>query len=77
MAPTLYLFFTLWLWIKFRQRSTLVPSLYEPGKFQCLTNCAISLHKTFIADPEVKADKDIMVIISNHTGSEEMNKKKS
>ena len=46
----------------------LIPRLCEPGKLQCMTNCAISLHKTFIADPGVKVDRNIMIIISNHTG---------
>lgn len=43
-------------------------SLCEAGEFQRMTDCAISVHKTFIADPGVQTNKDIMIIISYHTG---------
>lgn len=36
--------------------------LCEAGKFQCMTNGAISVHKTFTADPGVQANKDRMII---------------
>lgn len=46
----------------------LIQSLCEAGKFLYMTNCAILVHKTFIADPEVQTYKDIMIIISYQTG---------